>query len=136
MGIRVEYDSLHKIVQISIDGVITDYLAREVYCDFRRVRDSYHVVCAIADCTGVNEVQLSIHTIRWLAEFKPPIFPLDMTRVIIAEKDVVFGVSRMYQEIALRNRKNLFVVHTMKEALNVIGVESPKFSSITVDKAA
>jgi hypothetical protein len=56
--------------------------------------------------------------------------------VIIAEKDVVFGVSRMYQEIALRNRKNLFVVHTMKEALIVIGVELPKFSSITVDKAA
>ena len=136
MAIRVEYDFLYKIVRISNDGVLTDYVAREIYCDFRRVRDSYHVAAAIADGTDVNGVQLSIHTVRWLAGVKPRIFPLDMMKVLVAKSDVVFGFSRMYQEIALANRTNFLVVHTMKEALQLIGVESPTFSPISVSAAA
>jgi len=78
----------------------------------------------------VTEVQLSGAAVRWMAAFKPTVFPADMLKVFVSPMDVMFGVSRMFQEAGFGTRWNIRVVHTMDEALKEVGVESPEFEVV------
>jgi hypothetical protein len=136
VGFRIDYDSLHKIVRISVEGVFTDHVLRESYRALKQFNDSYCTCCGIADCTNVTEVQLSSAAIRWMADVQPPVFPADMLKVFVSPKDVMFGVWRMFQEAGFGTRWNIRVVRPMDEALKLIGVESPTFSPVTLPAAA
>ena len=136
MGFRIDYDSSHEIVRVSVGGVFTDHILRESYCALRRFNDSYSACCGIADCTRVTDVQLSGSAVRWMAAFKPPVFPPDMLKVLISPKDVMFGMSRMFQEAGFGMRWNIRVVRTTDEAFRVIGVELSTFRPVTFSEAA
>jgi hypothetical protein len=130
MGFWIDYSTLHKIVRISFEGTLTDHDLRGGYVALTQFHEHYNPCCGIVDLTSVTDEQLSDAILVWIADVLPPIFPYDMTKVAIAPKEVTFGVSRMFEEMAMGKRLNHHVVHTMKEALNLIGVESPRFDLV------
>jgi Ran GTPase-activating protein (RanGAP) involved in mRNA processing and transport len=70
-----------------------------------------------------------------MAVFKP-VFPAEMLKVFISPKDVMFGMSRMFQEAGLGTRRNIRVVRIRDEALKIIGVESPTFTEVVFPETA
>jgi hypothetical protein len=51
----------------------------------------------------------------------------------VAPESVIYGMARMFQMLSGDARPNFRVVHTMHEALDLIGVQSPSFSDIQLD---
>jgi len=56
--------------------------------------------------------------------------------VIVAPQNVLYGMSRMFEQFSTDTRHNIHVVHTMDEALQLIGVPSPTFNLIEFPEAA
>lgn len=56
--------------------------------------------------------------------------------IIVAPQNVLYGLSRMLELLSTDTRHNIHVVHTMDEALKLIGVPSPTFSLIEFPEAA
>jgi hypothetical protein len=52
--------------------------------------------------------------------------------VIVAPKNVVYGLSRMFSTYSEQTRPNLGVVRTMDEAFSLLGISSPQFSRINI----
>lgn len=129
MAMRLEVDFTNRIVRISVDDVFSDRTLLEGYLALRNAVLHYAPCACIVDYTGVTEAPISADTVRWVAN-KPPAVPIDCTHVNIAPHGVVYGLARMFQTLSSETRPNLRVVHTMEEALKLIGVPSPTFSSI------
>jgi hypothetical protein len=41
-----------------------------------------------------------------MADVQPPVFPYDILKVTVAPKEIMFGVSRMYEEMGFGKRVN------------------------------
>jgi hypothetical protein len=95
MGFWIDYDSLHKIMRVSVEGEYTDDILREGYAAMARFHESYNPACSIVDCTRVTKVEVSHAVVQWMADVQPPVFPCDMLKVTVAPKEIMFGVSRM-----------------------------------------
>lgn len=129
MAIRLEVDFANRIVRISVDGVFTDRTLLDGYLALRNAVMHYDPCACIVDYTGVTYAPISAETVRWVAN-KAPAVPLECIHVNIAPQDVVYGLARIFQTLSSETRPNLRVVHTMEEALKLIGVPSPTFSLI------
>jgi hypothetical protein len=129
MAVRLEVDFENRIVRISVDGVFTDRTLLDGYLALRNAVLYYAPCACIVDYTGVTEAPISADTVRWVAN-KPPAVPMECIHVNIVPQDAVYGLARMFQTLSSETRPNLRVVHTMQEALKLIGVPSPTFSSI------
>jgi hypothetical protein len=81
------------------------------------------------DYSGLTSVELTATAIKVLADQTPPI-PLDCVQVNVAPEPVMYGLARMFQILACEIRPNFRVVHTMKEALDMVGIPSPHFTWI------
>ena len=56
--------------------------------------------------------------------------PDGMARVAVASRDEVYGVSRMFQILRENRGAYLEVVHTLKEAFELLGLQSPRFRNV------
>ena len=63
----------------------------------------------------------------------PPVFGGASLGVIVASKDLIFGMARMFSILGEESRPHLRVVHTMEEAYELLGIASPQFSRIEID---
>jgi hypothetical protein len=60
-----------------------------------------------------------------------PVIAREVTQVIVAPQDYLFGLGRMFQAMAAETRPSVQVVRSWPEALNLLGLtELPKFESL------
>jgi hypothetical protein len=78
----------------------------------------------IADLSFVEHIRVSRDFVRDIAHGPSALAP-GRPVVLIAPKDAAYGVSRMYQ--IFRNKPNLEVVRSMKEALALLGLKALDF---------
>lgn len=82
----------------------------------------------IVDCSSVTQTVSSEH-IRGLARTKPMPESIGRLRIIVAPTTVQYGLARMFEIVSVDERP-LTVVHTIDEALAILGVKSPDFEPL------
>ncbi len=130
MAFRFEFDPMNKILLVRLEGRLTDELLAEAYETAQKYAVATDASAGIWDTSSVTEFAVSSEILRSLASREPIIADPTRPRVVVASKTVAFGLFRMFQLTGERTRPLLTVVHTMDEALAVIGVPSPQFEPL------
>jgi hypothetical protein len=126
MALRFEVDPANKILLLHLEGQLLDESIAESYREIRRHWTTTGARMGIVDFSSVTEFGLSGHLITQLAQ-QEPCMPdgTSCPRVIVALKNHVFDLARMFQILVENTRPALSVVHTLDEAFEELGVQSP-----------
>ena len=131
MGCSFEFDPVNNILRYSWDGNLTDEVLVESDAAGRRVLAARPPCRGILDFSKVTKVDVSSQTIKRIAS-RPPAYGLGQVVVLVAPKDVVYGLSRMFATLGEEKRPKMHVVRTMEEAYHLLEIDSPQFSPISV----
>jgi len=130
MDFAMDFDAKNNILRLTITGRLTDAVLLDVYATAARYVASHPPCRGITDSSGVTEFEVSSSAIRDLAQTAPA-FPTGYMRIVVAPKDHVYGMARMFQIVGADTRSDLHVVRTMDEAYRLLQVTSPEFSPVS-----
>lgn len=129
MSLQFQFDVSSRILLVRIEGQLTDEAAIECYEAVEAYAVEKNVSAGIVDLSGVTAFPISSELIRQLARRRPKI-PGDLPRVIVAPNIAAYGLLRMFQLVADRNRPNFHVVRSLEQAIEMLHLQSPDFRSI------
>jgi hypothetical protein len=122
----IDLDPTHQVLRVTVTGTLTDRASREMYASVSHFAAAGGPYASILDLAGVTGNQMSIETIRDLAQ-KPPAVPLGRPRVVAAPRPEDYGLLRMF-ELWRGKRRGLVIVLSVDEAYAMLGVSSADFS--------
>jgi hypothetical protein len=109
-------DKQNQLVVIQAEGVLTRNNFEEVRRQLMSDPDFDPQFSLLADCSAVTHVDLTAGEVRALADMSP--FDLTARRAIVAKKDVVYGLARMFEIVrSLRGDQHIHVFRNCNEAL-------------------
>ena len=109
-------DKQSNLVVIHAEGVLTRRNFEEVRLQMMNDLDFDPQFSMLADCSAVTHVDLTAGEIRVLADTSP--FDLTARRAIVARRDVVYGLARMFEIVrSLRGDQHIRVFRNCNEAL-------------------
>lgn len=129
MGYYFELDSANKILRCTCEGVITGEILSDLYFEKKKLLETLPPCSGINDFSGVTSFDVSSETIERLANM-PVVFGGATLGIVVAPKDVIFGVSRMFAMYGLQPRPNFHIVRTMDEAYKLLEIASPQFTRL------
>jgi hypothetical protein len=110
-------DRQNQLVVIHAEGVLTRKNFEEVRQQMMSDPDFDPQFSMLADCSAVTYVDLTAGEIRALADVSP--FNLTARRAIVARKDVVYGLARMFEIVrSLRGDQYIRVFRNRNEAVS------------------
>jgi len=130
----LQFDFTHKVLLLTFGKAVTRATLLAAY------DAAAHFVAAEGPCRGivdfsaVEHAEISAESVRSISE-RPPAFPPGMKRVFVAPGPLPYGFSRMYQILREDLEGDLEVVHTLREAYDLLGLESPTFKPIVNNEA-
>jgi hypothetical protein len=125
-----EFDRKNLILRVSLQGQLTDPEMKECYTWTREIAERIRARSAILDLSGAAAGTLSVKALREIST-TPPTLPDPFPRVIVAPKDLVYGLARMFQVFGEKTRHAMHVVHTLEEAYLIIGIASPHLEPLS-----
>ena len=130
MDFSLQSDPEHRVLLVTLGKIVTEASALAAYTAVTQFIAAEGPHSGITDLSGVEKLNVSLGFVRFLAA-KPPMIPDGLSRIAVAPRADLYGVSRMFQ--LLRNSKGSYleVVHTLKEAFALLGMESPHFRTVT-----
>ena len=130
MSFLLQYERRHHILLIRFEGVVTDEILLEGYHRVRRWFDTHGRCGNISDFTAVTDFKITGSSIRFLAS-NSPLVPGDLVRIIVAPRDDVYGMARMFemQGAAMGNRVD--IVRNLPDALKLASLDQPDFETVT-----
>ncbi len=133
MAYRFDFDSANQILRTQFEGQVTDDELKEFYQLAVQVAAKTCPRARILDFSAVTSFEVSPGTVRDLALSPPPMPNPNDPRCVVAPSPNIFGMARMFQSLAEATRPNLHVVHTLREAYAILGVQHPKFKPLRAD---
>ena len=127
MLVRYEFDSQHKILLLVVEGDVGDEEIVAANEQIARYVSLLRPRAGISDLSGITAFNVSVNAMRTAAA-QPVPYPEETAWFIVAAKDHVFGMARMYEMVG--SRDNLKVVRSRQEALAALGVEKPAFEPV------
>jgi len=127
---RFEFDSANKILRLRVEGLVTDELAVQIYSAIREHATATDARAGICDMSSVTEFAMSAECVRRLASQEPALPDATRPRIIAVANPTGFGLARMFQILGEHTRPLLRVVHTLDEALAMLGAQSPHFDPL------
>jgi hypothetical protein len=128
MDCLIDLDPTHRVLRATVTTrALTDEGLMDLYRLIERIATQGGPYSAIIDLSEVLAMRVSASTVETLAESNPAV-PEGTPRVIVAKKDVVFGLSRMFELNRDSMHGQLHVVHSLDEAYVLLGVNSENFS--------
>jgi hypothetical protein len=128
MDCLIDLDPTHRVLRATVTTrALIDEGLIDLYRLIERIESQGGPYSAIIDLSEVLAMRVSTKTIRTLAAWNPAV-PRGTPRVIVAKKDVIFGLSRMFELSRDSMHGQLHVVHSLDEAYNLLGVNSEDFS--------
>src|SRR3974390_932645 len=122
MGCSFEFDPVNNILRYCWDGNLTDEILLEGDAAARRLLTGRPPCRGILDFSKVVAIDASSETVRRLA-FQPPAYGSGQAVVLVAPKDVAYGLSRMFVMLGEKKRPSMHVVRTIEEAYRLLGIE-------------
>jgi hypothetical protein len=129
MGHLLEFDRNSKIIRVTVEGEFTDLTAAALYADVQRFIATEEVHGGILDLSPITSLAVSGEVVERLAK-NPRLFGESQVRVIVAPRDLLFGMARLFQIYRSEIHSALHVVHTLDEAYAVHNIQSPQFSAV------
>jgi hypothetical protein len=129
MAFELFYDSAHRILLARFGNSLTEKSLSDMQAAGRAFAARMGSCDAIVDFSAVTAVDISSQYLASRAREKPVLS--GHRRVIVASKEVVFGLSRMFgtQQNAATG-EDLAVVRTLREAYAALGVVEPDFRPV------
>ena len=131
MDFSLQSDSEHRVLLVTLGKIVTEASALAVYTAVEQFIVAEGPHSGITDLSGVEKLNVSSDFIRCLAA-KAPMIPDGMSRILVAPRTDLYGVSRMFQLLRDSRGSYLEVVHTLKEAFELLGMESPHFRTVAL----
>ena len=135
MDFTLQSDPEHRVLLVTLGKLVTEASALAAYTAVEQFIAAEGPHSGITDLSGVEKLNISLAFVRFLAA-KPPMIPDGMSRVAVAPRADIYGVSRMFQLLRDSRGSYLEVVHTLKEAFELLGMESPHFRAVAVTSGA
>ena len=130
---RLDSDATNKIIRLSFEGEESGQVLRGAQAALRSCWERLGPWPCIVDLTGVTDATFPSEDVRTIARIQP-VVSMDCLLVAVAPKDVTYGLARMFELlISGEHGPYVRVVHTMDEALKLIGVPTPTFTPIDDD---
>jgi hypothetical protein len=126
---RFEFDPDHRILLAILEGEIQDADLLAFDANSRKYAMKFTPVGGISDFSGITAFSASGEVVRTIAQ-TPPSYKSPLPWLLVAPRDVHYGMARMYQIIASDVRPRLKVVRSFEEALTALGVQNPKFEPV------
>lgn len=130
MGVRFEFDPANQILLTSLEGELTDDLARETDAGMRRHLAEKSPQAHIVDCSSVRKFSLSGEWIRQLARRQPAIEGLSCRRFFIMPDTASFGLARMFQLAGEPHYDSVIIVRSLDEIFRTLSIEPPRFEPL------
>ena len=130
MAVTFEFAEAECLLRIMLDGQVTNAILLDVWSKATRIATALPPSKTIVDLSGINQLEISSDLVASFARVKP-VRPHDQVQIFVAPGEVVFGMSRMFQILSESTRHHLHIVRSMREAYELLGVESPAFVPIS-----
>ena len=131
MDFTLQSDPEHRVVLVTLGKIVTEASALAAYTAVEQFIVAEGPHSGITDLSRVEKLNVSSDFVRLLAA-KPPMIPDGMSRVAVAPRADIYGISRMFQLLRDSRGSYLEVVHTLKEAFELLGMESPHFKTVAL----
>ena len=125
-GNLMEWEPERKIARITWRGNVTLEALRLQSESFRSRPEVGILKGIIIDFTHAGSVDMPGSAVLNFTE-DSPVFPPAFPRVMVAEKDLHYGLLRMYENLAAERRAGTTVVRTMAEAYRLLDLQDPVF---------
>jgi hypothetical protein len=129
MAFHLFHDAARRILWVRFGSRLTQPALAEMQAAVQAFVAQQGACDAVIDLSAVTEVDLPSHYLANLAQQKPVLS--GHRRVIVASKEVVFGLSRMFgtqQQAATGETPD--VVRTLQEAYDALGGGEPDFKPV------
>jgi hypothetical protein len=124
-----EFDPEHRILLVVLEGDVVEREMLKINGDIKAHVTDLNPSAGISDFSAVTTFAVASHTMR-LAALQPSPYDEQTPRFIVAPRDHLFGLARMYQLIGSRTRAKLHVVRSREEVFSALGVQNPKFERL------
>jgi hypothetical protein len=125
-NVIVDFDARNNILRATVEGRLTSGLLLDFHAAATAFVVSEPPCRALVDLSRVTEFEVSTDAIRQVAAH-PPLWPSISMRVLVIQKDVIYGVARMFQILTENTYPGLHLVRTMSEAYGLLQAVSPEF---------
>jgi hypothetical protein len=131
MAYDFELDAVHRVLLFRFSGDVSEQRIGRFYSEAGAQIERIRPRAAIFDFTAVVSFDVSSTSVRNLAAAPPLIPDVACPRIVVAPGEHIFAMSRMFQIRGGASRPSFSVVHSMAEALAVIGLDSADFRPLT-----
>jgi hypothetical protein len=132
MSYAFEFDPVIRLLKVSFEGDLDERTLVQASLKLRDVVPALKSAKGLSDFSLVTAVHIASERLHSLAQFKPA-FPSDVPHAIVAPRDYIFGLARMFQAVGSETRPNLYVVRTEQEAYRLLGIaDTPKYERLKV----
>jgi hypothetical protein len=136
MAYCCEIDRQNRIMVVSFEGEFTEPVMRAYYTAGRALYAGMAAPAAIIyDLSAVTAFQVTSDTVHLFAASSPH-FPDPVLRFIVAPRDHVYGMARMFQTLGEGSRKELHVVRSRRAAIQQLGFAELKLERLAASSAA
>jgi hypothetical protein len=116
-------------VLVTLGKVVTEESALAAYTAVEQFIAAQGPHSGITDLSEVEKLGVSA-TFVWLLAAKAPMIPDGMSRIAVAPRPDIYGMSRMFQILRDNKGGHLALVQTLLEAFELLGLRSPQFRTI------
>jgi hypothetical protein len=124
---QFEFDPQNKILLLRVEGRLTDELATEVYWSVRKYSTATHAQAGIWDLSAVTDLAVSPEVIREVASREPAMADAKCPRFLVAPPMTGLSLACLFEMTGSDKNPLLKVVLSRNEALEALGVQTPRF---------
>jgi hypothetical protein len=126
-GFTIDFDPTHNVLRVRAFGVISDETLISADAAVRTFLTDKGADFGVFDYSAVTNLMVTSEYVRSVARYEPASPPMKL-RIAVAPQPVIYGMNRMYSILIEGKRSDFQVVHTMKEAEELIGLGALDFS--------
>ena len=128
MHFEVDLDPTHSVIRLTvIEEVVSLECAEACYKFLSQISSSGGPYAAIFDLSAARATTITTQMVRNFASRTPSI-PTGRPQVVVGKTPVIYGLARLFQACEERSGSQYDVVHTLKEAYEIVGVHPEDFT--------
>jgi hypothetical protein len=135
MPFRFEVDEVHSIMRTVFEGACSDDDMLEAYYALSLLWERHGRAHVIIDYTDITDIMISTEAVREHS-YRLPIVDTDYFLIAVAPNAIMYGIARMFELITAETRPNMRIVHSLKEALDLMDVSSASLIPVEFPEAA
>lgn len=128
MNFKVDLDPSHSVIRLTVfEEAVSLECAQSIYECLSRIASSGGPYAAIYDLSRVKSTSIPTDLVRDFARRQPSV-PTGRAQVVVGKETVIYGLARLFQLCGENVGHPFEVVHSLKEAYNMVGERPEDFT--------